>query len=123
MTPEDFDVSEEDARKQFENFLLEYPKMYSAQESHSRFQTFWENLKVNYSRAKKSHFLSENQIPQPHRARQRQLRNHRIRRFVRLRIPPPLSRTQARAQESKSKKVRKKVAKFIEKAEIREICG
>jgi hypothetical protein len=51
MTPEDFDVSEEDARKQFENFLLEYPKMYSAQESHSRFQTFWENLKVNYSRA------------------------------------------------------------------------
>jgi len=44
-TPEDFDVSEDDARKQFENFLLEYPKMYSAQESHSRFQTFWENLK------------------------------------------------------------------------------
>ena len=57
MTPEDFDVSEEDARKQFENFLLEHPKMYSAQESHSRFQTFWENLKVNHSRVTKSHFI------------------------------------------------------------------
>jgi hypothetical protein len=122
MTPEDFDVSEEDARKQFENFLLEYPKMYSAQESHSRFQTFWENLKVNHSRVRKSHFHSENQISQPHRARQRQLRNHRIRRFVRLRIPPPLPRPQTRAQESEPKKVRTKIPKFFQKAEIREIC-
>ena len=163
MTPEDFDVSENDARKQFEEFLLEYPKMYSAQESHSRFQTFWENLKVrayflprfsfqlylsrslmaptalisklNLRRppsfklpfsglefdAKRSSpfiLLSANQIPQPHRARKRPLRRDRVRRPLRLRIPPPLSRTQAGAQKSQPKKIPKKASKLLAKAEV-----